>query len=119
MLLTPDIDHRRRRVVTVAAGPLTCPDLVAHLAALAAAGAAGYPELVDARGTTVPADVTLEAVMRAGGLLRDRAAGRVAVLTNVPATYGVVCQLSVFAAAGCAVRPFRDAGEAREWLQWD
>jgi hypothetical protein len=123
MAFSLDVDHSQRRVRTVAAGPLTCPDLDAYLAALAAAGATDYTELVDARTATIPAEVTFVGVEQAARRLADSARGRgparVAVVTEVPVTFGVACQLAVLAGPACQVRPFRDSVSAAEWLGWD
>jgi hypothetical protein len=122
MPLAFQLDHARRRVVTVATDPVTCSEVEAHLNALTAAGAAHYPELVDARGVTVAPAVRLAEVMRAGRWLRDRPTGplpgQLAVVADIAVTYGVTCQLSVFAGPEVAVRPFGDAASAAAWLGW-
>jgi hypothetical protein len=119
----PDIDHSLRRIHTVATGPLTFADMKAHLEmAAAAAGAAGYPELIDARGATVSESVTLDEVRRAALYLRGMALsgplGRVAVVADVERTFGLLRQLAMLAGDACKIEPFREAAEARIWLGW-
>src|SRR5688572_21775068 len=74
MPFATDIDHALRRMHTVATGALTFADLKAHMELAAAAGAASYPELIDARGATLADSVTLDEVRRAAAFLRAMAA---------------------------------------------
>jgi hypothetical protein len=123
MPFVTDIDHSLRRIHTVATGPLTFADMKAHLEMAAAAGAAGYPELIDARGATVSESVTLDEVRRAALYLRAMALsgplGRAAVVTDVERTFGQLRQLAMLAGDACKIEPFREAAEARIWLGWD
>jgi hypothetical protein len=123
MPFATDIDHSLRRMHTVATGPLTFADLKAHMEIAAAAGAASYPELIDARGATLADAVTLDEVRQAATFLRAMAAGgplgRVAVVADVERTFGLVRQVAMLAGDACQVEPFRETAEARIWLGWD
>jgi hypothetical protein len=123
MPFNTEIDHSLRRIHTVATAPLTFADLKAHLEMAAAAGASGYPELIDARGVLVSDSVTLEVVRRAALFLRELAAagpvGSAAIVTDIESTFGVIRQLSMLAGDACRLEPFREPAEARLWLGWD
>lgn len=123
MPFSTDIDHALRRIHTVATGPLTFADMKAHLEMAAAAGAAAYPELIDARGATVSESATLDEVRRAALYLKGMALsgplGRVAVVADVERTFGLLRQLAIMAGDACRIEPFREPAEARVWLDWD
>lgn len=116
-----EIDHPRQRIVTRVEGDIHLPEIEAHIAALHAAAAGAFDELVDARLATAAfsaADVR-RLVILLQSLAESISLGRAAVIVADDVSFGMLRMLSILAGEVIRVQVFRAMHPAREWLGWD
>ncbi|HEY1435217.1 MAG TPA: hypothetical protein VGG65_07565 [Thermoanaerobaculia bacterium] len=120
MPITFTLDPEQRAIRTAIRGPVTFADVQAHVDALVAANALGYPDLVDASAATGPGlfsgDIGRLA-QRMGSLRQDFTIGPRAIVVTSNAAYGMVRMLAVLASAWVTLEVFRDRGQAEAWLR--
>lgn len=118
MSITHSIDHGGRRLLTVAEGPVTFSDVVAHLDQERDDNGLPLPELIEATRASVDfgAAEVHQIVERLRELGENSALGPTAVVVGNDVSYGIVRMLEVLVEDVCDVRPFRTETEAEEWL---
>ena len=119
MPITYTIDSTRRWLFTVAKGTVTYSQVEAHLGKERDDNGLPFTEFIDA--TQATADLSAEEVRQVVDLLRDlgrhNALGPTAVVTGDDVSYGIMRLLEILVEDVCDIRPFRDRGEAEEWLK--
>jgi hypothetical protein len=118
MPITYTLDRVRRRLFAVARGSITYSEIVAHLEKERDDNGLPFAEIIEATQAYVA--LSAAEVRRVVDLLRDlgrhNALGPTAVITGNDFSYGIMRMLGILVEDVCAVRPFRDRGEAEEWL---
>ena len=118
MGITATYDHRHRRVMAVAEGPVTLEQIRDHLEEERQEPGLGYSELIDARASDPdlsPADVrVLVALLRWLGE-RTRL-GPTAVLVSTDFQYGITRMVEMMVEDVCLIKPFRTGADAERWL---
>ena len=112
------IDRDQGYMHTVAEGLVTFRDVRAHLDQERHDQGLALREMIDARGATLALDPLhvrqLVSVLR--DLARSHPLGPTAVLVGSDYAFGMLRMLETLVEDVCAIRPFRDEAEAREWL---
>ncbi len=111
-------DPAKRRINAHASGSIALADVERHLDEEQRLGGLAYAELIDARDATAvlsSADVR-QIVDQLRWLAKDHTLGPAAVVVSNDVTYGMLRMLEILIEDVCLVRPFRDAAEARAWL---
>ena len=112
------VDHQRKEIESLAVGPITYADVESHLKMECRLQGLAYPELLDARGAGIlltPAEIRqVVAFLRKLG--EEHLLGPTAVVVSNDTAFGLVRMFEVLLEDVCEVRPFREEGEAREWL---
>lgn len=119
MPITMTVDHPHQRVLVRAEGEITFQDIKEHLESEDHAGGLSYLELVDGRGahptfTTGQARSIVEMLRRMGERSR---LGPTAIIVDNDLAFGVFRMLEILLGDLCALRPFRDAQAAEQWLE--
>ena len=112
------IDHVRQRMETIAEGPVTWADLVAHWEAEVAEGGHHYPEVVD--GSRASIEFTPHDVRHMIEMLRVAASegplGPTAVIIRTEFGFGMLRMFGMLVEPFCEIVPFRDRASAEAWL---
>ena len=118
MTISANFDHASRFVRTTARGEVTLPDIEHHLEEEEEEGSLAYPEIVDARDSTI--HLTSSDIRLTVGMLRALRSrhplGPTAVVVRSDFDYGMARMLSILAEDVCQVEVFRDLPEAESWL---
>jgi hypothetical protein len=118
MGITFTVNHDDRIVSTKAAGPISLSDISDHIESERLAGGLAYPEWIDGRGAT-PA-VSSQDVRSVVAILRrlrsDSPLGPTAVLVDSQLNFGLLRMCESLLDDVCAVRPFYEQEEAKQWL---
>jgi hypothetical protein len=119
MPIAYSIDREQGFMHSVAEGLVTLRDVRLHLEQERGDHGLGLSELVDARRATLAFDPTQ--VRQIVAVLRELAQGHdlgpTAVLVSSDYSFGMLRMLETLVEDVCAIRPFRDEAEAREWLR--
>ena len=118
MPITYLIDRARRRLIAVAESSVTYSEIVAHLEKERNDNGLPLPELIEATlATTVLSTVEVRQIVdRLRELGNRNALGPTAVVVGNELSYGLVRMLEILVEDVCDIRPFRNRGEAEEWL---
>ena len=117
--ITERVDHAGRMVFSRAEGPISVPEILAHLERERAGGGLPYAELIDARGyypNFTGADVRL-IVLRLREAAQRTRLGPTAVLVDTDVGYGMVRVVEMLVEDVAAVRVFRELEPAVAWLR--
>ncbi len=121
MPITFSVDHEGKRVMAVAAGPITMDDIRDHLSSERGEGGLAYGELIDASKaspalSTADARATVNILKDLG---RDGALGPTAIIVPNDVSYGLVRMVEILLEGVADVRPFRtnEIADAKEWLE--
>lgn len=103
---------------TIAEGPITWADLVAHWEAEVAEGGAGYPELIVGVRATVQftPDNVRHLVERLRLAAQQGPLGPTAVVVQTELGFGMLRMLGMLVEPFCAIVPFHDRAAAEVWL---
>ncbi len=118
MPITYSVDRERRRLSTEATGSVTYSEVVAHLDKERFDNGLPLTELIEATQATVAfsPDEVRQIVKRLRDLGRRYALGPTAVVVGNDFSYGILRMLEILVEDVCDIRPFRNRGEAEEWL---
>ena len=118
MPITATYDHKHRRVLAVASGPVTLDELRSHLEEERQEPALGYSEIFDTRGgypDFPPADVRiLVALLR--WLAERTRLGPTAVLVDNDFAFGITRMVEMLVEDVALIKPFRTLLDAELWL---
>ncbi len=112
------IDHAGQRMETIAEGPVTWADLVAHWEAEVNEGGHPYPELIDGSRASIeftPQDVR-NLVERLRVAANEGPLGPTAVIIRTEFGFGMLRMLGILVEPFCEIMPFRDRVSAEAWL---
>jgi hypothetical protein len=118
MGLTLAVDHDRRRVFTKLTGDVTLERVLAHIKEERDAGGLAYGEVIDARGfrpelTSTDVRVIVATLQQ---LSKETTLGPTAVIVDSDVAFGMMRMLQILMEDVATLRPFRQEGDAMEWL---
>jgi len=113
------VDFACGLMTTIAEGTVSSAQVREHLLREHRDSALPYRELIDARCATI--DLSAMEIREIVNLLRllsiEHRLGPTAVVVSTSVAYGVVRMLETLVEDICVIRPFRDLGQAENWLR--
>ncbi|MBU0967384.1 MAG: hypothetical protein KKA54_13505 [Proteobacteria bacterium] len=119
MTITYSIDHDQGYMVAIASGPIGWEEVRTHLLAAHLEGGLRYRELIDFRAAR-PIWSSAQAREIAAlftTLGQESALGPTAVVVSSDFAFGMLRMLENMLDGVCIVKPFRDYGDAKQWLR--
>jgi len=120
MAITMTVDHERRQVDAVAAGPIRYAEIEHHLREERCFNGLAYKEFIDACGATLsfvlhPAEIR-QIVALVRSLAKESKFGPTAILVPNDFAFGIVHMMGILVEDVAEIRPFHDESEALAWL---